>query len=166
MGRAMIRLLVIVFALIAALGGGAAGLVHFAIIPDFTGGLIANLVGVKGQVASASDEAPPPPPRIDPVFLQIEPMLIPVIQNRELKQNVYIALRLQLNPEKQAEGREAKDRLHDLYLRALYDMVPEQYERRDTLDLTKVRERLMKITQRVVGPDVVEDIIFVSVFNR
>jgi flagellar basal body-associated protein FliL len=161
----MIRLLIIVFALIAALGGGAAGLVHFAIIPDFTGGFIADLVGVQGQAASVPEDAPPPP-RVDPVFMQVEPMLIPVIQDGELKKNVYIALRLQMNPEKKEEGRKALERLHDLYLRALYDIVPRQYEKRDTLDLTEVRERLLQITHRAIGPDVVEDIIFISVFNR
>jgi hypothetical protein len=98
--------------------------------------------------------------------MQVEPMLIPVIQDGELKRNVYIALRLEVTPDNKETVRLAMSRLHDVYMRALYDLVPEQYERRDTLDLAKIRDRLMVLTDRVVGPDKVEDIIFLSVFNR
>jgi flagellar basal body-associated protein FliL len=163
----MIRLLILVFALVFVIGGGVAGLVHFAVIPDFSGGMIANLVGVQGQPpGAAKEEDAAPAPRVDPIFMQVEPMLIPVIQDGELKRNVYIALRLEVTPDNKETVRLAMSRLHDVYMRALYDLVPEQYERRDTLDLAKIRDRLMVLTDRVVGPDKVEDIIFLSVFNR
>lgn len=163
---AMFRLLLIVFALVAALGGGAGGLVHFAVIPDFTGGFIANVVGVVGQDNAAHDGAPPPPPRVEPVYMQMSPLLIPVIQNGELKRNIYIALRVELEPEKRAEGEAAMPRLQDLYMRALYDMVPEQQKEQPNLDLDKIRERLLQISDRAIGKGVVKDIIFQSVFSR
>lgn len=162
----MIRLMVLVFAFVFVIGGGVAGLVHFAIIPDFSGGIIADLVGVQGQVATDEPAEPVEAPRVDPIFLQVEPMLIPVIQGGELKRNVYIALRLEVTQENKEAVRLAMSRLHDVYMRALYDLVPEQYENRETLDLSKIRDRLMVLTERVLGPNMVEDIIFLSVFNR
>lgn len=167
-GAPMFRLLIIVFALVAAVGGGVGGLVHFAIIPDFTGGAIANIVGVVGQKseAEAAAEAAAPPPRVEPVYMQVSPMLIPVIQGGELKRNIYIALRIELEAGKQAEGAAAMPRLQDLYLRALYEIIPEQQKTSENLDLQKVRERLLAISERAVGPGVVKDIVFQSVFSR
>lgn len=164
----MIRLFIIVFALVAAVGGGLGGLVHFAIIPDFTGGMIANVVGVVGQPPAEGGEAEAPlaPTPVEPVYVQMSPMLIPVIQGGELKRNIYIALRIELVKEKEAEGHAALPRLQDLYLRALYDLVPEQQKDKETLDLQKIRERLMVISDRAVGPGVVKGIIFQSVFSR
>lgn len=163
----MIRLLIIVLALVGVLGAGAGGLVHFAIIPDFSGGIISSLVGVVNQEqANKPEEHSAPAVRPDPVFMTMEPILIPVIKDGVLRHNVYIAIRLELEPGKEEAGKFYMSRLHDLYLRALFDTVQEQQKDRDTLDIPKLKERLMVVTGRAVEPGVVRGLLVMSAFNR
>lgn len=162
----MIRLLIIVFALVAALGGGATGLIHFAVIPDFTGGLVTNLIGVQGAEAEKVEKEAPPPPKANPIYIQVDPVVVPIIKDGELKRNVYIAMRLEVTEETHAKVLANLERLHDVYLRALFEAVQDQEDEKNTLDLEPIRQRLLRITDRVVGPGEVNNIVFLSVFNR
>ena len=155
----MIRLLIIAFALILVLAAGAGGLIHFGILPDFTGVIVA-------QETTAVVEEEVAPKRVDPVFHDLPAMMVPVIKDGELRHNVSIAFRLQINEEHKEDARLHMSQLHDVYLRALYDLIPAQYETRQTLDLRKLKARLMVITERVVGKGVVEDILVLTVFER
>lgn len=156
----MIRLLVIVFALIVAVGAGLGGLIHFRVLPDFTGMIPVS----EGGESEPSVEPPPPVP--EPVFYSMDPLLVPVIRDGELRRNIYIAFRLQVSSGQEEKAEFHLPQLRDVYLRALYDIIPKQLETRTTLDLRKVKNRLKVITERVVGPGVVEDVIVVSVFER
>lgn len=156
----MIRLLVIVFALIVAVGAGLGGLIHFRVLPDFTG-MIAVSEGGESEPSVA-----PAPPVAEPVFYSLDPLLVPVIRDGELRRNIYIAFRLQVTSGQEEKAEFHLSQLRDVYLRALYDIIPKQLETRTTLDLRKVKSRLKVITDRVVGPGVVEDVIVVSVFER
>jgi len=158
----MIRLLVIVFALIVAIGAGLGGLIHFRILPDFTG----MIVPAEQDGAAPQVEEPVAPERTDPLFFELEPMLVPVIYDGQLQRNIFIAFRLQVAHGQQEKARFHMSQLHDVYLRALYDLIPKQLETRQTLDLRRLKKRLMVITERVVGPGVIEDILIVSVFER
>lgn len=158
----MIRLLVIVFALIIAVGAGLGGLIHFGVLPDFTG-----MVPVAGQDQTTEDTEPAPPPRApEPIFVSMDPLLIPVILDGEVQSSIYIAFRLQVAEGQQEEATFRLPQLRDVYMRALYDMVPKQMATRKTLDLRKLKARLKVITDRVLGEGVVEDVIVVSVFER
>lgn len=155
----MIRLLIIVFALIVVLGAGAGGLIHFGIIPDFTGVLVA-------QEASEVVEEDVEVKRVDPIFYDLDAMMVPVIQDGELRRNISIVFRLEIHQDHEEEAKQRMSQLHDVYLRALYDLIPQQYETRETLDLRKIKDRLMVITERVVGKGVIKDILVLTVFER
>ncbi|GAB3131428.1 hypothetical protein [Novispirillum itersonii] len=157
----MIRVLVIVVALIVAVMLGLGGLVHFNVIPDITGGLIK-------PVDQKAETAPPPgpPPRVDPVFLGMAPFSVPIIQNKTVSSNIYFALRLELAPGTESAVAKFLPQLHDLYLRALFQMVPEMMERRTTPDFRAIKDRLKVITERVVGTGQVKEIIIMSAFIR
>lgn len=154
----MIRILVIVFALVLALAGGAAGLIHFGILPDFT--------GLLRPPVEAEAAPPPPPPRVEPVFQHISPFLVPIIRNGQIERSLYIGLRLRVNPDKGREVALYHSRLHDAYMRLLFDLVPQQMERRDTLDLAAMKVRLKEVADRLMGPGMVEEVMFQAVFER
>ena len=157
----MIRVLVIVVALMVAVMLGLGGLIHFNIIPDITGGLIKPMEG------KAEDAPPPgPPPRVDPIFLNMAPFSIPVIQNKEVTGNIYFALRLEMYPTADDRVAKALPQLHDLYLRALFQMVPDMMTERTTPDYRAIKARLKVITERVVGTGQVKDVIVMSAFTR
>lgn len=156
----MIRVLVIVVALIVAVMLGLGGLIHFNIIPDITGGLI------KPVDKKAENIPPPPPPRVDPVFLGMAPFSVPIIQNKTVTSNIYFALRLELVPGTESAVAKFLPQLHDLYLRALFQMVPAMMNERTTPDYRAIKDRLKVITERVVGPGQVKEIIIMSAFIR
>lgn len=156
----MIRVLVIVVALIVAVMLGLGGLIHFNIIPDITGGLI------KPVDKKAENIPPPPPPRVDPVFLSMAPFSVPIIQNKTVTSNIYFALRLELVPGTESAVAKFLPQLHDLYLRALFQMVPEMMSERTTPDYRAIKARLKVITERVVGQGQVKEIIIMSAFIR
>ncbi len=158
----MIRLLVIVFALIVAIGAGLGGLIHFGILPDFTG----MIVPPGQRAASEAVEEAPPAPRVDPIFFDMPPLLVPVIQDGELQRNIFIAFRVEVTPGAEEKARMHMSQLHDVYLRALYDIVPKQLKKRKTLDLRRLKARLMEISDRVTGPGVIADLVVLSVFER
>lgn len=157
----MIRVLVIMVALIVAVMLGLGGLIHFNVIPDITGGLI------KPIDRKAEDAPPPgPPPRIDPVFLNMAPFSVPIIQNKTVTSNIYFALRLELVPGTEATVAKFLPQLHDLYLRALFQMVPDMMAERTTPDYRAIKDRLKVITERVVGTGQVKEVIITSAFIR
>lgn len=153
----MIRILLIVFALVLAIAGGVAGLIHFGILPDYTG-LIRPPVETEAE--------PPPPPRVEPVFQHLTPFLIPIIRNGQIERSLYIGLRLQVNPEKGSQVAMYHSRLHDAYMRLLFDLVPKQMERRETLDLAAMKVRLQEVADRLMGKGMVEEVMFQAVFER
>jgi len=158
----MVRLLLIVFALAVVVAMSAGGLAYFRIIPDFTG-LIAPAAEGGGAAASTPVEEPV---RVPPQFIEVEPFLVPVIRDGELERNIYIALRLQVAPANADGVRRHAQALRDVYLRALFDIIPSQLDSRDTLDLGKIKARLNAITDQVVGEDKVDDVLISALFER
>ncbi|MFA7430023.1 MAG: hypothetical protein WCZ23_07695 [Rhodospirillaceae bacterium] len=155
----MIRLLAIMVALLLAVAGGAVGLIHFSFVPDYTG-------MIKPAKTTAEAEAPPPVPRIEPVFQHISPFLIPIIRNGAIERSMYIGLRLKVQPGQHAHVALHHARLHDVYMRLLYEVVPAQMAERTTLDLVALKIRFKEVADRLVGQGMVEEVMFQAVFER
>lgn len=156
----MARLAVILVVLMAGMAVSLYGSIYIGLVPDFTGLIV--------PATEREDLPPPPPPRVDPVFIDMEPVLIPVIQNGEIKQNVYVSFRLELVPKEGSRSRayQYRSALRDVYLRALFELVPQQLEERDLVDVAAVKERLMELSLQVLGGDVVKDVVMLAVFYR
>lgn len=155
----MIRLLAIVVALGLALAGGGVGLIHFGFLPDYTG-------FITPPVTETEPTAPPPTPRVEPIYQHIAPFLIPVIRDGEIERSMYIGLRLRVAPGQGSHVTMNHARLHDVYMRVLYEMVPSQLEQRQTLDLVALKARLQTVADRVLGAGMVEEVMFQAVFER
>lgn len=161
----MIRLLAIVIALVIALMGGAAGLIHFGFLPDFTG-LIPKVDQPQGEGAEEGEEVQRPQQIVSPAYQFLPPFLIPMVRDGQLERSFYLSIRLQVPMEQANTAQMYHPRLRDAYMRALFELIPESLEGRQTLDLVRIKRRLMEITPRVTGEGVVEDILFQAVFER
>lgn len=155
----MLRLLVIIFALVLTAASGFGGLIHFGVIPDVTG-LIKPDQGENGESEKA------PPPRIEPVFMTLEPFLIPVIRDGKVVRNLYIGLRLDVAPDRAQQAQQSIPRLHDAFMRTLFEVVPELLEERSTVDVEKMKWRLQTVADEVVGPGVIQDVMVQALFDR
>lgn len=156
----MIRLLVMVIALIAAILGGLIGLIHFGILKDFT--------GMIAPPELESDAAPPPQTVLsaDPAFVQMDAMRIPYVSGGRVTRSVYISFRLEAAPGKQSLVYRYRGHLRDIYLRGLQDHVAEQFEERRTIDVLRLKAYMLSITQTALGPDMVQDIVIDTVFEQ
>ena len=161
----MVRLLIltIVLALIIALG--AAGLVYFRIIPDFTG-LIAPIEENVEPEPEPEEEQEEVEALVDPVFRDLSPFVIPVIENREVKKNFTIHLRLDVALGRSLDLDRRLSKLQAAYLQLLYSAVPEQARVRNTLDVRALKKRLQRISDKILGPGVVREVLISSVFDR
>lgn len=155
----MFRLIIIVVALLFALSGGAAGLIHFGVIPDFTGIIV-------DEAPTADDEAPPAAVRVPPVFVSVEPLTIPVIVDGQLKKNVYVAFRLEIAPEARSDVEVRLTQMRDVYITTLHKELGKQYKDRDIVDVATLKKQLLAVSQRALGKERVRDVVIEAVFNR
>ena len=155
----MKRLLVVVFALVLLGGGSFVGLVAFGIAPDVFG------LGIRMEDKAA--EAPPPPPPPRPDYVNIAPFVIPIIlEDGRLHRQLYFDLRLEVQPGKGSEVTRRMPILHDAFIRYLHKWYPLWMRDHSDIDLRETKKRHVTVAERVVGPGVVNDVLFIALFDR
>lgn len=155
----MKRLLIVVFALVLLGGASLVGLVAFGIVPDFLG------LGIRMEEKVA--EAPPPPPPPRPDYVNIAPFVVPIIlENGRLHRQLYFDLRLEVQAGKAGEVHARMPVLHDAFIRYLHQWYPLWMRDHADIDLRETKKRLKTVAERVVGPGVVDDVLFIALFDR
>jgi len=96
----------------------------------------------------------------------IKPFTIPMFQGERIAGSIQVQFELEV-PIGQEEVINSKMlRLEDAYLRDLYVFLPRLLRNKETLNIVALKRRLMRITEKIVGPDVVEDILIQSVADN
>ena len=112
----------------------------------------------------AAEEAPPPPEPA--VFVEMEPLTIPVIRGGAVAK--YVLLKLSLEVEDagaQQEVEERMPRLKDAFLRdlhAYFASIPLD----SPLNVRTVKKRLQRVCDRTVGPGVVQEVLLQGAFEK
>jgi len=102
-------------------------------------------------------------------YLELNPLVLPVINERGLVQQISLVISLEL-----AEGLLAADlekyepRLADAFIQDLYGVLGSGYglTRHDILDVHLIKTRLSAVTESVVGPDKVEGVLLQVIQQR
>lgn len=154
-GGALERMKKIVFfalALMVLVGAGVGGFILF---------------GQKPKEGEAKVEEPPKP-KGPPAFLQVGPIILPLVGETRVEQNILLVVSIELGNESVREQvRPLVPRLNDAFLRALYgglgkgDVVEGQI-----VNVTAVKAKLVKATEEVLGPNVAQDVLIQSVTQR
>lgn len=155
----MKRLILVILALILLGGGSFVGLVAFGVVPD--------ILGLGLQVGAVEPEAPvePPPPRPD--YVNIAPFVVPIIlESGALHRQIYFDLRLEVTPGTVGELTRRMPVLHDAFIRYLHQWYPLWMRDHSDVDLRETKRRLTTVAERVVGPGVVRDVLFIAAFDR
>lgn len=146
------KIVVIIFAVLIMLGGGAVSVMKWLLIGPFepTGGELAGL------------QEPREPPR----FIDMDQLIIPIFQGEKVIANIQIHLKL----ETLGEANESKllrllPRLSDAFWRDLYAFIPRLLRKERQLDATIIKERLRLIGEKVVGKDVINNVLVQSLVN-
>lgn len=151
----MKKIIFLVLALLLLVGGGVGGYLLFWQKPAKEG--------------EEHAEAPKKKERTGPpVFAQIGPMIIPVLGAKTVEQNITITVSLEVDDDAAKDIVKAQSpRLVDAYVQALYGGIDKgQVLEGQLLNIPAVKTKLMEATEKVLGPDVVSDVLIQSVNQR
>ena len=98
-------------------------------------------------------------------YVDLTPLSVPVINDAGLIQQVSVAVSLECPMGKRDQVNAFKPRLMDAYLRELYGALGSGrvMMRGNVVDVEAIKTRLGTVTQKVVGPDLVSDVLLQSV---
>lgn len=98
-------------------------------------------------------------------YVDLQPLSVPVINDTGLVQQVSVAVSLECPMGKRDQVNAYRPRLMDAYLRELYGALGSGrvMMRNNVVDVEAVRARLGVVTQKIVGPDLVSDVLLQSV---
>lgn len=145
----LIRVLILVLLLV-----GAAGPVWWVIHHD--------PFGLFGGQADGEAPAPPPPPDL----IEMDPFLVPIIADGEIKQQFYLTVRLDVASGHRQRVERALPRLQSAFLSDLHAFLPIHLRRREAVDLREVKQRLNRVASGIVGDAAINDVLVQAVWDR
>jgi len=149
----MKKIILLVLALMVLIGAGVGGYLLF---------------GPKPEGEEKAEEAPPPKPTGPPLFVPIGPMIVPVIGEKPVAQNILLVVSLEVYGDATREMvRQQSPRLVDAFLTALYGGIESgMVMDGQIINVGMVKDKLMKAAEKVLGPDVVHDVLIQAVSQR
>jgi flagellar FliL protein len=151
----MKKIILLVLALLVLIGAGVGGYVMFGPKPPKDGEHV--------------EEAPKKKERTGPpVFVQVGPMIVPVLGAKTVEQNIMVTVSLEVDDDTIREQvRQQSPRLVDAYVQALYGGIDKgQVIEGQVLNIPALKNKLMETTEKVLGPGIVHDVLIQSVSQR
>lgn len=148
----MIRLIFIVIAFLMMIGAVIGGLYFWGIDP------LAKLNVMLGQVP-ADPNQPQEPAVAAPSYVDFGILIVPVIQDRQVKKQAEMILRLRVPYDKKEKVAQQLPRLQAAFLSEMMAFLPNRLRDTNTLDTMAVSDRLTKVAGKVLGSGYVEDVV-------
>lgn len=109
--------------------------------------------------APAQKEAGPAPVLVTPPsYVDFGLLIVPVVQDRELKKQAEMILRLEVPFEKKEIVAQNLPRLQNAFLEDMMAFLPYQLRDNASLDHTAIRRRLLQVCDKVLVPGWVKDV--------
>lgn len=126
---------------------------------------------LEGAEAGIGDgTAKPKKPKKDepdpPIFLTLDPVVIPIFQGDKLTTNIQLTLQIEVARKDAAEMRKRMTKLKDALLRDLIGFVPRHLRDHKELDIDILGRRLMVIAERAVGKGLVDGVLIQGILDR
>ncbi|HYE50846.1 MAG TPA: hypothetical protein VEB20_14720 [Azospirillaceae bacterium] len=148
----MKKIIFFVLALMVLIGVGVGGYFFFAPKPG------------EGEHAEEQEKKPSGPPQ----FVQIDPLILPVIGNKRVEQNVMLIIAVEV-PDEEAKDivRAVTPRLRDAYIRALYGSIGrDQVIEGQIINVSSLEDKLREATEKVLGKELYRDVLIQAVSQR
>lgn len=142
------RPLTLVFIMLLVAGGGGAAAWWF-------------LLREPAEVTVAG-----PDPTGPPEFVEFEPLVLPLIQEGQVTHHITLHVVVETNAGGKEQVLLAKRQLTDAYLSELYGLLARRFVRRQSNALPLLRRRLMVVSDRLLGPGVVSDVLLAEPSRR
>lgn len=148
----MIRLIFTVVAFLMMVGAIIGGLYFWGIDPlDRFNQLIGKAPAQKEAGAAPKVVAPPS-------YVDFGLLIVPVVQDREVRKQAEMILRLEVPFEKKEVVAQNLPRLQNAFLEDMMVFLPYQLRDTSTLDHAAIRRRLLTICDKVLLPGWVKDV--------
>ena len=139
-------IIIIVVVLMLVAGGGAA--TWFFVLDD------------------PNKTAEPEPPPV-PVFLELETLSVHVIRGGGVQKYIVLDLTLELrDAEAKALAENKMPKLRDVFINALTQYFTNLPTLKDGIDISHIKRRLLRHSEKALGKGAVKDILVQSVFER
>ncbi|WP_242442916.1 flagellar basal body-associated protein FliL [Magnetospirillum sp. 15-1] len=146
----MVRLIFLVVALLMLIGAVIGGLYFWGVDP------LAKL-GITAPMMSKEPAAPPPPP--PPVYVDFGLLIVPVIQDREVKKQAEMIVRLEVDPKNKEIVAKNLPRLQNAYLAEMITYLGATVREGQPLDVPAIRRRLTISAEKTLGGIYVKDVV-------
>ena len=113
------------------------------------------LVGKAPAPVDTGAAVKPPAP---PSFVEFGLLIVPVVQDREIKKQAEMILRLEVPFDKKEVVAHNLPRLQSAFLSDMMAFLPYQLRHSPKLDEGAVRRRLTTVSEKVLGPGMVNDV--------
>jgi flagellar protein FliL len=158
------RMIIIAAVAVLALGGIGAGAYYYfnsseaeASAPAAGGEHAQNSKSEGGHGEEGSDVE----------FVQLDPLILPVVDNDGFTQVVSLVVALEVKADKKEEIKRLSPRITDAFIQDMYGEMNNQSALKDgVLQVHVIKQRLNKITQKLLGKDAVQDVLLQVVQQR
>lgn len=130
------------------------------------------LLAISPAMASGGGEEKPAEAGADPnapLYVEISPFVIPVLGPNGPEEMVSLIVTLELAPgqDRTLYVKQRLPKLNDAYVQTLYGALDRKTVKRGGLvDVGLVKAKLVKATEKVLGPDYVTDVLVQAVAQR
>lgn len=142
-------------------------LVAFVIVIMIAGGAVATLKSLEiGPFFGGKDEARAV--KDEPaLFIDMDPLVIPIYEGNRVISVIQINLKLEAKGKDNEQFvRRVLPRLHDAFLRDLYDYIPRLMRQGRSVDLITIKSRLNLVGKRVVKGSQLNNILIQSMVDN
>jgi flagellar protein FliL len=102
-----------------------------------------------------------------PSYVRLDPIFVPVIEGSQVTRQIGVTLMLQLVDGQDKSDVEGKRKpLYDALFRDLYGYFQDRVATSGHVDQPYLKVRLLKTTARVVGPNLVKEVLIEQLFER
>ena len=128
------------------------------------GFLVLGILGVSSPVRAASDKKSGGAAE----FVELSPLVLPIVDNDGVSQTVSVVVALEVADSGAAETVKAmQPKLTDAYIEDMYGVLSEHAALKGgVLQVSMIKKRLNKITNYVLGDDVVQGVLLQVVNQR
>ena len=147
--------LILLFAMLLFLIGGTIGLLKFLEIGPFKPkkGDVKKVV-IKEVVDTT-------------VFIDMEPMAIPIFQGNRVAATVQIQVKLETNNENKAERiKKMMPIIIDAFVRDLHSFMPRLLRAEERIDILIIKQRLQLIGDKVTGKGTISNVLVQSIIDQ
>ena len=145
-------------------------MIILAAILILAGGAIAAMkwlaIGPFEVVEGAEEEKEPEEPQEDSIFIDMDPLMLPVIQGDQIAGTIQIQIKLETAGTENAIFLKRRlTKVSDAFVKDLHGFVPRLLKKKERLDVIILKDRLKIIGERLLGKGYIDDVLVQSVIE-